>query len=85
MTNSIIEEENMPDRWLEPEDYRIRMRLNYIQSIQSHIPPKCPECNTHLIIDDEQIYCPACGLVTQDSTMFNNGIKFNLPHGLRLG
>ena len=61
------------------------MRLMYIKSIQSHIPSYCPECHTPLIIDDEQIYCPTCGLVTQDSTMFNNGIKFHLPHGLRLG
>ena len=91
-----IRENEMPsnnDEWLktraekEEENLQLEkeMRLLYIKSIQSHIPSKCPECHNLLIIDDEQIYCPSCGLVTQDSTMFNGGQKFHLPHGLRLG
>lgn len=96
MTNSIIRErKQMPshNEWLktraekdeEQRQREIELRLLYIQKMLSHIPPYCPECHTHLIIDDEQISCPACGLVTQDSTYYNGGQKFHLPHGLRLG
>lgn len=97
LTNSYnnIRENEMPttDEWLktraekdeEQRQLAKEMRLLYIKKMQSHIPPYCPECHTLLIIDEEQIYCPECGLVTQDSTMFQAGIKFHLPHGLRLG
>lgn len=50
----------------------------------SHIPRTCPDCEHELIVDEEQIYCPACGLITQDSTCYHAGRKFHLPHGLKL-
>ena len=85
MSNSIIEDDDkLPDKWLEPEDYKKVMRLNYIKSIQSHIRNYCPECHHKLIVDDEQIYCPLCGLITQDSTCYIAGVKYYLPHGLKL-
>ena len=88
MTNSIIEEDNMPsnNEWLKTTaEKETERRLLYIKKMQSHIPPYCPECHNQLIIDDEQIYCPKCGLVTQDSMKFIAGVKYHLPHGLRLG
>ena len=89
MTNSILKgnedtQEDMPDRWLEPEEYEKKARLLYILSLQSHIPHKCPECHTTLEVDDEQIYCPKCGLVTQDSNKYSAGLPYRLPHGLKL-
>ena len=49
MTNSNIEDkEDMPDRWLTPRDWEKYMRLSYIKSIQSHIPNKCPDCQSIL-------------------------------------
>ena len=59
-------------------------RLYYIKSIQAHVPNTCPECNNELIVDEEQIYCPNCGLITQDSYDYQAGIKYHLPHGLKL-
>ena len=59
-------------------------RLHYILKLQAKTPTKCPECNTELIVDDEQIYCPQCGLVTQDSYNYAAGLKYHLPHGLKL-
>ena len=88
METNIIEDtkSDVPDRWLmTSEEWDAYIRLVFIKSIQSHIPHKCPECHTILEVDDEQIYCPKCGLVTQDSTEFVSGIKYHLPHGLRLG
>lgn len=97
LTNSYnnIRENKMPsdDEWLktyaekqeEKQQKQREWRLAYIQKMQSHIPNRCPECKNQLIIDEEQIYCPYCGLITQNSTMFNAGIKIHLPHGLRLG
>lgn len=84
MTNSIIEDD-MPDRWLEPEAYKTLIRLNYIKSIQSHIPNKCKECNSELAISEDEVYCPKCGLIHQASTDYHAGIHFHLPYGLRLG
>ena len=91
--NNIRENEMPTDEWLktraekeeEANQLQKEMRLLYIKSIQSHIPSYCPECHNHLVIDDEQIYCPHCGLITQDSNRFIAGFKFHLPHGLRLG
>ena len=60
-------------------------RLIYIRKLQAHIPSLCPECGTELEVDDEQIYCPKCGLITQDSYDFHAGQHFTLPHGIRLG
>ena len=60
-------------------------RLLYIQKLQAHTPSVCPECTTELIVDDEQIYCPKCGLITQDSYDYHAGQHFHLPHGIRLG
>ena len=59
-------------------------RLYYIKSLQAHIPKTCPECNNELIVDEEQIYCPKCGLITQDSYNYQAGQHFKLPHGLKL-
>ena len=64
-------------RWRNP-------RLYYIKSIQAHTPTTCPECDTELEVDEEQIYCPRCGLITQDSYDYQAGIKYTLPHGLKL-
>lgn len=84
MTNSIVRgKKDMPDQWL-PEKYKTKLRLHYIKSIQSHIPTKCPHCNTILEVDEEQVYCPQCGLVTQDSYNYQAGQRFTLPHGLKL-
>lgn len=86
MTNSIVRgKEDMPDRWLEPREWKICMRLLYIKSIQSHTPNYCPECGEPLTVDDEQVYCPKCGLVCLDSTEYTAGLKYNLPYGLKLG
>lgn len=60
-------------------------RLFYIIKLQAKTPTQCPECNTELTVDDEQIYCSKCGLITQDSYNYIAGVKYNLPHGLRLG
>lgn len=91
LTNSynIVRENKNPnndEEWLKTSDEKQReIRLNFILSLQSHIRPYCPDCGEPLTIDDEQIYCRACGLVTQDSTHFNAGIYVHLRHGLRLG
>lgn len=74
----IVSKDKMPQK-------RISPRMIYIKGIQSHIPSECPECSHDLVIDDEQIFCPHCGLVTQDSSEFVSGMKYHLPHGLRLG
>jgi uncharacterized Zn finger protein (UPF0148 family) len=74
----IVSKDNMPDKWT-------NVRLLYIKKLQAHTPTHCPECDCELTIDDEQIYCPECGLVTQDSTEYVASIKYHLPHGLRLG
>lgn len=85
MISSIVRgKKDMPDQWLEPEKYKTKLRLHYIKSIQSHIPTKCPHCNTILEVDEEQVYCPQCGLVTQDSYNYQAGQRFTLPHGLKL-
>ena len=88
MSNSILRgnksEEDMPDRWLEPENWKQYMRLLYIEKMISHIPNRCPHCHTLLEVDEEQIYCPKCGLVTQDSYDYQAGMKYKLPHGLKL-
>ena len=91
MSNSIIRSnenaENIPTEiWLMTSEERKQyFRLQYILSIKSHIPNRCPKCKTILEVDDEQIYCPNCGLVTHDSITYTAGIKHHLPHGLRLG
>ena len=90
MSNSIIRSnekmETIPDMWLMTSEEREKyFRLQYILSIKSHIPVRCPRCKTILEIDDEQIYCPHCGLITQNSTNYSAGMKTKLPHGLRLG
>lgn len=59
-------------------------RLTYIKKLQAKTPTICPHCERDLIVDDEQIYCPNCGLVTQDSYNYTAGIKIWLPHGLKL-
>jgi uncharacterized Zn finger protein (UPF0148 family) len=56
----------------------------YIQKMKSHIPSRCPKCKTPLRVEDEQICCPKCGLVTQDVYDFSAGMKYNLPHGIKL-
>ena len=53
--------------------------------MHAKIPEECPECTTQLVVDDETIYCPECGLVTQTSIAYVAGQKIVLPHGLRLG
>lgn len=78
MTNIIIEEDM-------PKDYRAEMRLHYILSLQAHTPTTCPDCGEQLTIDNEEIYCETCGLITQASTEYTAGNKYTLPHGLRLG
>jgi len=82
----IIPEINLDeiDSWLEPEDYRKALRLHYIKKMQSHIPRKCPKCGEELEVDEEQIICPNCGLITQDSYNYQAGQHFTLPHGLKL-
>ena len=60
-------------------------RLIYISKLKAHTPSVCPQCQTELVIDDEQIYCPKCGLITQDSYDYHAGQHFHLPHGIRLG
>ena len=89
MSNSLLRGNEMPnniDPWLQTREDRLReQRLNYLKSLQAHIPVRCPHCRTHLITDEEQIYCPRCGLVTQDSYPYVAGEHFKLPHGLRLG
>ena len=87
MSNSLMrsnENIDLPDQWLEPENHQQVLRLLEIQKMKSHIPKKCPDCGELLIIDEEQIYCPKCGLVTQDSYNYQAGQHFTLPHGLKL-
>ena len=87
MTNSIVEN-TMPQKkdWLlTSEEYETLIRLAFIESIQSHIPSYCPDCGEPLTIDDEEIYCPSCGLVTQGSYPYVAGLYFPFRHGLRLG
>ena len=76
-SHSIVRGQNMS----KPQEYRI----SYIKRMHAKIPEECPECTTQLVVDDETIYCPQCGLVTQTSIAYVAGHKFNLPHGLRLG
>lgn len=91
MSNSLIRSnenlEEIPEEiWLMTSEERKQyFRLQYILSIKSHIPNRCPKCKTILEVDDEQIYCPNCGLITQNSTEYAAGIHTKLPHGLRLG
>ena len=89
MSNSLLRENNMSPKdgeWLKTsEEKQQEARLAYIKSMQSHIPNRCKHCGTLLTIDEEQIYCSECGLIHQDSTMFNGGIKITLIYGLRLG
>ena len=87
MTNSIVrgKDENMPDRWLQPREWKQYMRLLYIKNIQSYTPIYYPECGEDLEVDDEQVYCPQCGLVCMDSICYVAGFKYDLPYGLKLG
>lgn len=85
--NNIRGHNDMPKKkdWLmTSEEWQRQTRLDFIRSIQSHIPKRCPHCNSILIVDEEQIYCPHCGLVTQDSYPYQAGQHFKLPHGLKL-
>ncbi len=74
----IIRADEMSQKWTNP-------RLYFIKSIQAHTPNTCPECEHDLVIEDEQVYCPHCGLVTQDSIPYVAGFHIVYPHGLRLG
>lgn len=79
------EEMTHKKEWLmTSEEWEKQTRLDYILSIQSHIPSRCPHCHNELTVDEEQIYCPHCGLVTQDSYPYQAGQHFKLPHGLKL-
>lgn len=75
----------MQKSWLNPRDRKKENRLIYIKRLQAHTPTTCPECGNELTIDNEQIYCQCCGLVTQDSIQYQAGFHFKYPHGLRLG
>ena len=76
-SHSIVRGQNMS----KTQQYRI----SYIRKMHAKIPTECPECTTPLLVDDETIYCPGCGLVTQTSTQYVAGQQIVLPHGLRLG
>ena len=77
----ITPEDEVEDKFLLT---RAELRLLYIKSLQSHIPKSCPHCRCELVVDEEQIYCPSCGLVTQDSYNYQAGMHFTYPHGLKL-
>ena len=59
-------------------------RIHYLKSIQAHTPKTCPFCAHTLTNDNQQIYCPQCGLVCQDSTQYVAGEKICLPYGLKI-
>ena len=85
MPNSIIRKD-MPDKWLEPYNYKQKQRLLEILKMQYHMPSSCPECEHELVYgEDCEVYCSHCGLVVCDSYSYVAGIKINYPFGLRLG
>lgn len=59
-------------------------RIHYLKSIQAHTPKTCPFCAHTLTNDNQQTYCPQCGLVCQDSTQYVAGEKICLPYGLKI-
>lgn len=65
-------------------DWKTQKRLYYIKGIQAHTPNTCPFCAHELTVDDEQVYCPQCGLVCQDSTQYVAGTRICLPYGLKI-
>ena len=85
MTNSIIED--MKDKeWLKTTaEKEAEYRLAFLKSFIKGLPHYCPECRNPLETDDEQIYCPNCGLICMDSTKYTAGMKYEPPHGLKLG
>ena len=87
LTNPLynIEEVMNPttDRWLEPENYRKKIRLNYIKTFQKPLPNYCPECGGPLTstIDEDETICTECGLVTSASIEYVSVTKIILPYG----
>ena len=74
MTNSIVRENRMDDEWLNP-------RLYYLKKLIKPRPNYCPECNTTLEHDEDEIYCPKCGLVTSASIEYVAGFRIRFPYG----
>ena len=85
MPNSLVRKD-MPDRWLEPYNYRKKQRLLEILKLQYHMPNSCPECGHDLVFTENcEVYCSHCGLVVMDSIPYVAGNRIEYPFGLRLG
>lgn len=83
MTNSIIEPMKN-DEWLKTSDEKQKeQRLLFLKSFIKPCSHYCPDCHTELIsnIDEDETYCPSCGLITSMSTEYVAGQKIDLPHG----
>ena len=74
MNTNYIRGNDMSREWINP-------RLYYLRRLIHPIPTTCPECDHTLTIDDDETYCPYCGLVTSTSIEYVAGIKINLPYG----
>lgn len=72
MSNSLIREDKMEQRWFNP-------RLNYLRTIIKPLPKNCPECEHSLEHEGETIFCPHCGLITYTSIEYVAGQKIDLP------
>ena len=71
------------EKWLEPENYRKKIRLNYIKTFTKPLPNYCPECGGPLTttLDEYETICTECGLVTSASIEYVSVTKIILPYG----
>lgn len=84
--NSIIEDMNN-DEWLKTtEERKKERRLAYLKTFIKPNSNICPECHGKLTatIDEDEIICTKCGLITSASIQYAAGQQIDLPYGLRL-
>ena len=74
MLNSIMK---MNEKLATQKIPRIRFLKTFIKPQSS----TCPECDSELTVDDDEIYCPKCGLVTSASYDYVAGVKITFPYG----
>ena len=54
-------------------------RISFLKSITKPFPTLCPECEHEIVHDNEQIYCPECGLVCYDTIEYVGLRRIDYP------
>lgn len=57
------------------------IRLTYLLTFVRPIPNFCPECYTPLEYEEDEKYCPHCGLVTSTTVEYVAGQRISIPYG----